>query len=284
MTGKTLPELLVACTARLDTNRGPRGTAFFVAPRYAITAAHVVDGIRGLPVWLHLRSQSWEAHVQDARPSLSVAAAEGGQPYPAPDVALIEIDCGPDHVCALLADQFSQDGAHVVARGHTRTLDGQTVTAETEYFQLAGELETPEPGCTLLKLGQGEAAKGMSGAPVLDRGTGEVIGMLRTSRRIGTDLGAWVVPAGLIRQLWPEEVSLGNDRFHRQHKRWRRTAAGLRERSALADATSTAGGLSIGAIHGDVGAIFSGGSSDVVNVSVERSARRRRGRDRPEAR
>ena len=280
MTGKSLPELLAACTARLDTDRGPQGTAFFVAPRYAVTAAHVVEGIRGLPVWLHLKSQSWEAHVQDARPSLSVAA--GGQPYPAPDMALIEIDCGPDHVCALLADQFSQDGARVVARGHTRTLDGQTVTAETEYFRLAGELETPEPGCTLLKLGQGEAAKGMSGAPVLDRGTGEVIGMLRTSRRIGTDLGAWVVP-GLIRQLWPEEVNLGNDRFHRQHKRWRRTAAELRDRSSLADATSAAGGLSIGAIHGDVGAIFSGGSTGVVNVSVGRPARRRRGQAGPEA-
>jgi len=39
--------LLVACSARLDTDAGPQGTAFFVAPGFAVTAAHVVGGVNG---------------------------------------------------------------------------------------------------------------------------------------------------------------------------------------------------------------------------------------------
>ena len=50
----------------------------------------------------------------------------------------------------------------------------------------------------------------MSGAPVLELRTGEVIGMLRTSRKLDSNLGGWVVPADLIRLLWPEEVGLGS--------------------------------------------------------------------------
>ena len=40
--------------------------------------------------------------------------------------------------------------------------------------------------------------------------------MLRTSRQLGSNLGGWVVPADVIRMLWPEEAGRGNDRFHQQ--------------------------------------------------------------------
>ena len=106
-------------------------------------------------------------------------------------------------------------------RGHTHTFDQVAVTAETETFRLTGTLETPDRDCRLLKLGLGEVTKGMSGAPVLDLSTGDVIGMLRTSRKLGSNLGGWVVPADLIRLLWPDEVGLGNDRFHERDPRWR---------------------------------------------------------------
>lgn len=60
----------------------------------------------------------------------------------------------------------------------TCTLDQLSVAAETETFRLTAALETADPGCQLLKLGLGEVTRGMSGAPVLELGTGEVIGML----------------------------------------------------------------------------------------------------------
>jgi hypothetical protein len=180
--------LLAACSARLDTDAGPQGTAFFVAPGFAITAAHVVGSPDGLGAWLSEGPRSWRGHVADVRPRLSSRLA-ATSPYPAPDVALIELDEGPQHACALLGKHPPRENARVMARGYTRTLDRLSITAETE----TGMLETTDPDCRLLKLGLGEVTRGMSGAPVLELRTGEVIGMLRTSRKLDSNLGGWVV-------------------------------------------------------------------------------------------
>ena len=262
-------DLLATCSARLDTDEGPQGTAFFVAPGYAVTAAHVVSGADGLPVLLSEGPDRWSGHVADVRPPLAGEIASES-PYPAPDIALIKIDDGPEHACALLGRQFPDTGVWVMARGHTRTFDQQAVTAETESFRLTGTLETPDPGCTLLKLGLGEVTQGMSGAPVLELGTGNVIGMLRTSRKLGSNLGGWVVPAGLIRLLWPDEAGLGNDRFHERDSRWRQGASQLRALSS--QGTPTEGGLSIGKIEGDVGAVITGGNVGTVNIELRPGA------------
>src|ERR1017187_5936267 len=92
-------DLLSACSTRLDTDEGPQGTAFFIAPGCAVTAAHVVGGAKGLRVRLHERSASWHGYVADVRPPLA-SEVPSASPYPATDVALIEIDDGPDHACA----------------------------------------------------------------------------------------------------------------------------------------------------------------------------------------
>jgi hypothetical protein len=260
--------LLSACSVRLDIDAGPRGTAFFVAPGYAVTAAHVIDGAVSLPVQLTEGSRSWHGYVADVRPRLA-GNITNESPYPAPDVALIKIDDGPEHACALLATQRLDLGSRVMTRGYTSTFDRLSVTAETETFRLTGTLETPDPGCTLLKLGHGEVTQGMSGAPVLELGAGEVIGMLRTSRQLDSDLGGWVVPAGLIRLLWPEDVGLGNDLFHQADSRWHQAAAQLGGR------TSEKGGLSIGKIEGDVGAVITGGDIGTVNIDFGSVSRRR---------
>ena len=189
--------LLAACSARLDTDTGPEGTAFFVAPGFAVTAAHVVGGTDGLRVRLSEGPRSWRGHVADVRPPLASEIA-ATSPYPAPDIALIEVDEGPQHVCALLGKHPPRENVRVMAHGYTRTLDKLSVTAETETFRLTGMLETTDPDCRLLKLGLGEVTRGMSGAPVLELRTGEVIGMLRTSRKLDSNLGGWVVPAELI--------------------------------------------------------------------------------------
>ena len=165
----------------------------------------------------------------------------------------------------------------VIARGHTRTFDQLAVTAETESFRLTGMLETSDPGCTLLKLGLGEVTQGMSGAPVLELRTGDVIGMLRTSRRLGSNLGGWVVPADLIRQLWPDEVGLGNDRFHERDSRWRQAALQLHARSSSKeDIPAEGGGLSIGKIEGDVVSMITGGNVGTVNIEYGPTSGRRR--------
>jgi hypothetical protein len=262
--------LLVACSARLDTDAGPQGTAFFVAPGFAVTAAHVIGGVNGQGIRLSEGTRNWRGHVVDVRPPLTREIA-ATSPYPAPDVALIEVDEGPRPACALLAKHPPAENARVMARGYTRTLDQQAVTAETETFRLTGMLETTDPDCKLLKLGLGEASRGMSGAPVLDLRTGEVIGMLRTSRKLGSNLGGWVVPAGLIRLLWPEAVGLAHDRFHEQYSLWRETASQLRDQQST---DSTRAGPSIEA---NVVSVINGDNYGSVNIEYGPGSSRRRG-------
>jgi len=268
--------LLVTCSARLDTDAGPQGTAFFVAPGFVVTAAHVVGGADGLPVRLSEGQHRWRGHVADVRPP-SAGEMAATAPYPAPDIALIGIDEGPEHACALLGKHFPGEGVRVMARGYTPTFDHRSVTAETETFRLTGLLETPDPACKLLKLGLGEVTRGMSGAPVLDLKTGEVIGMLRTSRKLGSNLGGWVVPASLIRLLWPEEVSLANDFFHRKDSRWRQAASQLGARPSSKKSAPAGGGLSIGSIEADVVSVITGGNVDSVNIEYGPVNRRRPG-------
>jgi hypothetical protein len=152
-----------------------------------------------------------------------------------------------------------------MTRGYTTTFDQRTVTAETESFRLTGTLETPVPDCMLLKLGLGEVTQGMSGAPVIELSSGDVIGMLRTSRQLGSNLGGWVVPADLIRTTWPE-VGLDNDRFHRRDSSWRDATSQLRAHSPSKEGTPVGSGLSIGSVEGDVVSMITGGTIGTVNI------------------
>lgn len=257
--------LLATCSARLEAGGRPQGTAFFVAPGYAVTAAHVIGGTEGLQVVLREGALSWHGHVADVRPPHALTAADSA-PYPAPDIALIKVDNGPDHACALLNAQFPNLGAWVMARGYTDTFDKLSVTAETESFRLSGRLETADAGCTLLKLGLGEVTRGMSGAPVIELSTGEVIGMLRTSRGLGSNLGGWVVPADLIRRLWPDEVGTAHDRFHERDTRWRDLQLSAHSPK---EGGSAQGGLSVGSIKGGVVSVITGGSFGTVNIGQD---------------
>jgi Trypsin-like peptidase domain len=263
-------ELLASCSALLRTDAGPRGTAFFVAPGYAITAAHVVDGAEGLAVQLTERSRTWCGRVTAVHPSGAGTAGDTAT-YPAPDLALITIEDGPAHACALLGQELPEPNAWLMVRGYTRTFDRVSVTAETETFRRSGMVDTSDPRYRLLKLGQGEVTKGMSGGPVLELSTGQVAGMLRTARQPGSNLGGWVVPAGLIRGLWPEEIGRGNDLFHHQDPSWQQRAALLRTgpRRAGPPASGNAPapeGLSIETVRADVMQIITGGQIGEINI------------------
>jgi S1-C subfamily serine protease len=267
--------LLASCSALLRTDERPRGTAFFIAPGWAVTAAHVVDGAEGTNVQLSEAPHIWSGHVADVHPPSDNVIA-GTSPYPAPDVALVRIDEGPAHACALLGQRLPHIRTSVMARGYTETYNPDAVTEETETFKLTGSLATEDPGCTLLKLGEGEVTKGMSGAPVLDLTTGEVIGMLRTSRQLKSNLGGWVVPANVIRTLWPEQASQG-DRFHQEDPHWQRAAPQFITHLPGSRAPAQDGSLSIGSIDGDVVPVITGGTIGVIHIENHSARDRRRG-------
>jgi hypothetical protein len=101
--------------------------------------------------------------------------------------------------------------------------------------------------------------------------------MLRTSRKLGSNLGGWVVPADLIRLLWPDEAGLGNDRFHERDSRWREGALALCAGSPPKEGTRAEDGLSIGKIKGDVVSIITGGNVGTVNIDYGPASGRRGG-------
>jgi hypothetical protein len=255
----TVTQLLELCTARLDTTDGPSGTAFFVAPQYAVTCSHVVGGTVGLQVHLEGHAGKWHGRVADALPGSVVGQQSADGRYDAPDVALIRVEAGATATCALLSRGPVDLCVPVVARGYTATFGKNSITAESGVFSVDGYLETTDRSCTLIKLGQGQAVPGMSGAPVLNLHTGEVIGILRTSRDVESDLGGWVVPADLIRQLWPAEVGAGQDRFHEEDAQWHQAGIALRRarRRASPAQEPLAGGTSIGTVTG--GTVITGG-------------------------
>jgi hypothetical protein len=266
MSQADLEKLLALCTLRLDAGDGPRGTAFFTAPRYAITAAHVIRDVE--EVRLHGKLGTWEGYVQDIRPR-SLEEAGPFAPSPPPDLALLSVDRGPDHSCVLLSETNPGAGTPVLVWGHSRAFDA--VAAESELFTISGELETPDPACVLLKLGKGQAVKGMSGAPVLDLHTGEVIGMVRSSRDPETDLGAWVVPSPDIRGVWPD-VSNDHDQFHDTDTRWRWLSQGLRREMRaypVEGAPGGSGGVNVGTVNGPL-TLFNGGRFGIVNIGTSR--------------
>ena len=258
-----LGHLLADCTVRLDVGRAARGTAFFAAPQYAVTAAHNIAGVQGLHVELVSQAGRWNGQVDDVRPSPGRGPGPGGGFYPPPDLALIRLEGGRRHSCVPLSRSLPVVGRSVTVRGYSRTFDESAVTAETESFTVTGELDTTDPACTLLKLGVGQAVRGMSGAPVLDATEGAVVGMLRTSRDVHSHLGAWVVSAELIRRIWPELAS-ANDEYHTKYDEWQKahSASSNAERRGCPESS---GSFLIGHIasNGPVGIINSGNFRDV---------------------
>ncbi len=176
----------------------------------------------------------------------------------------------------LLGRKRPADGVLVRAHGYSTSFDGHSVTAESEVFTLGGELETPDPACTLLKLGHGQAVPGMSGAPVLDLSSGEVIGMLRTSRNVDSDLGAWVVPGDVMRQIWPDDVGLAHDRYHQHDPRWH--LAGLearRQPSRASSGSAPTQRTAIRQVNADAVTLITGGNfAGPVNIGLPGGERR----------
>jgi hypothetical protein len=210
-----LEGLLASCTARVVFDGAVQGTAYFVAPGRAISAAHVVKGLAGLHVDLETEDgRTFGATVLSAWPE----SRGDRQIWPPPDLALLAVG-SDDHPCAQLTRQTPVDGAELKVRGFTRSMNLGRVVAETGLTRYDGQITPPGEDHPIYKMAHGQVVDGMSGGPVLDMAAGLVVGMVRTSRSVNTDLGGWVVPSRQILALMPE-VADAHDEFHRRDTRW----------------------------------------------------------------
>ncbi|WP_432957343.1 trypsin-like peptidase domain-containing protein [Micromonospora haikouensis] len=204
----------------------PGGTAFFVAPGFALTCAHVVGGRQGevLPV-------RWDGRALTARVVHAAPSSPGGQPvWSPPDLAVLRVaDAPAGHPCVWLGEQPPPEGTPL----HTVGFAGEHATAEAVPAWPRSAGPQGVRGVTALRLRGDELAKGSPGSPVLDLTTGEVCAMVQTPHRPGDAYGGLAIPLAelrglpiaLLRELWR-----GHDRHHGADGSWAYAIDRLRDR------------------------------------------------------
>ncbi|MER6913415.1 trypsin-like peptidase domain-containing protein [Streptomyces sp. NPDC000594] len=203
-----LKAALNATTVSLRSERpGARdeGTGFFVGPGLILTCAHVALPGERRPETIE---GVWRRGGDRVRLALSVEEMETA-PFDegrGPDLALLRVVGGapPGQPCAALSRSTARppDGQKLHAHGHPSHdyRDGDNYTLEVVGGSWHRE------GAELLKVAGSELWKGASGAPVIDRNSGCVIGVVRAKQRrtVPTaDHETRLVPVGAVWQAFP---------------------------------------------------------------------------------
>jgi hypothetical protein len=148
-------------------------------------------------------------------------------PYPHPDVALLEAAI-KDHPCVRLDQREPTLGPppdRFLTAGFTDVFETGVVRMTPMTCEVEGMLSGGDGDRLQVKGGQ--VIRGMSGAPLLSERTCLVVGMITTTRRNTSDLGAWATPAAALLDGLPE-LGEEHERFHRGDDGWRRAAASAR--------------------------------------------------------
>ena len=208
-----LLELLRQCTVQL-VFKGGHGSGFFVAPGMVLTCAHVVAEAQksNEVITAHWKKQPYSTDIQqvlsEMHPDLQIGY---------PDLAVLKIDAlsNAKHPCVYLHPE-AHLGDRIYSYGYTDTYStGDPSTYINEGW--TGEQHL------LLKLKEGQAQSGLSGAPILNLRTGGVCGIMKRSRGTENDLGGRAVPTHTIFQaLHEKQIDLQSfqQAFHRQDRRW----------------------------------------------------------------
>ncbi|MGH3697517.1 MAG: trypsin-like peptidase domain-containing protein [Pseudonocardiaceae bacterium] len=175
---------------RVDSeDRHPQGTGFFVAPGWVLTCAHVVkDAARVLVV-----PARGATEIPATVAARSAARVPGPSEFwPFPDLALIRLDAAVDHPCVLLDTRTPLD-EECHAWGYAKREEIVAPTGSPASFRFEG-IE----GDDYVKLKAGQAAPGLSGAPLVCPGRRAVVGVMTMTRDQRDDLGGWAAPISAL--------------------------------------------------------------------------------------
>lgn len=178
------------------------GAGFVIAPGLAVTCAHVVtDSAKSAP------GQSLQVELYSARLALTAAVMqEGWSPGDQDDLAFLRLaDCPEELQAALLADSGRRMGRGCAAFGFPSV-------PHWALGRLKEPVQVAENRRPLLEFEGGEIAPGMSGGPLMDDGTGQVVGMVCEYRPIGKTLSAYAVTAETIAAHSPQPLQLASSK------------------------------------------------------------------------
>lgn len=242
---RDLERLAEQCVVRVASGSG-FGSGFWVAPNLVLTCAHVASAGT---VEVLSGGRVCPGRVVKAEPA---GGLKSDELWPLPDLALIEVADPGEHPCVWLND------AEVDTGGRLQVLGLSEIWSSP-----------PQPDSALGHCGGRAAAAwrfvgdaiepGMSGGPVISLGTWAVCGVVKASRRPGTDMGGLVTPLSVIRSLespaW-REMWRSHDAYHgtRGQSRW----PALRHKAVVAfrgHATSAVDVLDEAALLGVLSAI-----------------------------
>lgn len=182
------------------------GTGFFIAPGQVLTCAHVVQAefSRGASVDVTWQNQHFSARIAAFHPN------------PHQDLALLSLDT-TDHPCVWLHAAVDIDDS-LWCYGYPDEYRG---LGSGDSVSFVYEGETYHEGNRLLKMKSGQTRPGLSGAPLLNRRTKGVCGVIKSTRNRDTDLGGRAVPVSAVLEVFGELESLQQE-FHQRDGTWLR--------------------------------------------------------------
>jgi hypothetical protein len=211
--------LLRACTVRIDIGGAPKGSGFFVAPGHVVTCAHVLETV--------------DFASPDAVAAIEVSDVDGARyeveavpTYePDDDLAVLRVAPSYNHHCVLLIRGL---------RMFDRFLTFAYPQAHREGLARAIVSEGTTGDERLQAFADGQIEPGMSGAPVLNRRTGGVCGVLSLTRNELAALGGYAIPIERLSLLSP--TLMRQNAAHHQAARYWLDLLPAEQKSVLLDA------------------------------------------------
>lgn len=205
------------------------GTGFFVARDLVLTCAHVVASRAPEPVGARVAlycdgAGGLAGTVLDAKPWPAVRGPQD-RLVPGPDLALIRVDeAGFEHNwITLSAPPRSGFGARLHAFGlstvYSKTPRLRRRSATFSGFDWDG---------ALISVADCEVPSGSSGGPLFDPEHALIRGVIKASRKPGSEMGGLVVPVDTVRDAFPAYWA---ECSGEEHAQWRRLREALRWRA-----------------------------------------------------
>lgn len=212
----TIYDYLHQCTMRLSVSgEDEHGTGFFVAPSLILTCAHVVQGANNkqqpVEMYRHGQRPSDFAQITHFRPDVDLALLQANLTnhpcvYLLPDLKsdddLYTYGYPADNRASPLYDRSNGDSVTFTFEGWTAWREGK------HYGQFAW-----------IKFKGGQVIPGLSGAPLLNKRTGYICGILATTRDENFDLGGRGISTETIFQTFPW-LKEKQQEFHQRDNRW----------------------------------------------------------------